>query len=105
MRVWIVGCLALTVAVACGGGTKEKARAQSNDDPQFVVMKDGKPAWPPVGPGCDALVACCKDASTGRPAIDLACQMSAVEPDCAQGRKAVVELLDHDGAAVPASCR
>jgi hypothetical protein len=90
---------------ACGGGTQESKHAQSDDEPHFVVMQEGKPAWPPVGPGCEALVACCKDAALGRPDVDLACQMSAVKPDCEQGRKAVVELLDHDGTAVPTACR
>src|SRR5450432_1358275 len=96
----------LYLSAACGGGTQEGPRTRGNDEPHFVVVRDGKSAWPPVGPGCDALVACCKDAATGRPDVDLACQMSAVKPpDCERGRKAVVELLDHDGAPVPASCR
>lgn len=90
---------------ACGGGAQESPHTQTEAQPQIAVMKDGKSAWPPVGPGCEQLVACCKDASTGRPDIDLACQISAAVPDCPTGRKAVVELLDSDGSAVPASCR
>jgi hypothetical protein len=105
-RLFACGWLAvLCLSAACGGATQEKPRTQGEEDPHFVVMKDGKPAWPPVGPGCDALVACCKDAAPGRPDVDLACQLGAATRDCAQGRKAVVELLDSDGTAVPATCR
>jgi hypothetical protein len=101
----LAGCVMVCLVAACGGGTAEKPRAEGNDDSHVVVMKDGKSAWPPVGPGCDALVACCKDAAVGRPDVDLACQLSAVKPDCEEGRKAVVELLENDGASVPDACR
>lgn len=104
-RIQVLDCAILYLVAACGGGAAEKPRAEGDDDAHFVVMKDGKSAWPPVGPGCDALVACCKDAAVGRPEVDLACQLSAVEPDCEEGRKAVVELLEHDDASVPAACR
>jgi hypothetical protein len=99
------GYAVVCLLVACGGGTKESPPPQRSEDPEFVVMKDGKPAWPPVGPGCDTLIACCKEAAPGRPEVNLACQMSAVEPNCPLGRKAVIELLENGDVSVPAACR
>jgi hypothetical protein len=101
--VQYLGCLALAFVIACGGGTQESSpRTQGSDAPQFVVMQDGKPVWPPVGPGCDAFVKCCNEASPGRPEINLTCQLMAATPDCEAGRKSVVEQLGHNA---PASCR
>lgn len=100
----LIGPAALRLLVGCGGGAQESARTPGNDEPQFAVMKGGKPTWPPVGPGCDAFVACCKDAATRIPEVELTCKIFAAAPDCTNGRKSVVEMFEHDESPIPATC-
>ena len=71
------------------------------------VMSDGKPVWPPEGPGCDRLIACCNAASEESSAVGLACQMSAAAKplDCAKALESVQGIISELGLKTPAECK
>jgi hypothetical protein len=71
------------------------------------VQVDGRPVWPPQGPGCDQLVACCRDGTAIDSAIGLSCQLSmatdgATCPGALQSVRAMIAEL---GRPLPASCQ
>lgn len=71
------------------------------------VMSDGKPLWPPEGPGCERLIACCNAASRESSAVGLACQMSvAVKPlDCGKALESVQGIISELGLKTPGECK
>jgi hypothetical protein len=71
------------------------------------VLSDGKPLWPPEGPGCERLIACCNAASKESSAVGLACQMSvAAEPlDCAKALESVQGIISELGLMTPGECK
>jgi hypothetical protein len=72
------------------------------------VLVDGKPVWPPKGPGCAELVACCNGFSGDQiadKAMGLVCQLSVTkEADCPRALATVRAVVREKGATLPASC-
>jgi hypothetical protein len=72
------------------------------------MLVEGTPIWPPQGPGCAELVACCEafvgDDVAPR-AMQLACQLSVAKgPDCPRALDTVQTIVHENGEALPASC-
>jgi hypothetical protein len=72
------------------------------------LLVEGTPIWPPQGPGCAALVACCEgfagDGDAPR-ALQLACQLSVAKgPDCPRALDTVETIAHEAGGALPSSC-
>ena len=72
----------------------------------IMVTTEGKNVWPPKGPGCDKLVACCEAADKLGGTIGLSCQLSVAiqPPDCKKAVDSVVGTIKELGAAPPAEC-
>ncbi len=72
-----------------------------------TVTTEGKNVWPPRGPGCDKLVACCDAAARLSGTVGLSCQLSvAVQPvDCKKAQDNVVGTMKDLGVAPPAECK
>lgn len=72
------------------------------------VDVDGKPVWPPQGPGCAELVACCSSFTGSGVAADgmrLVCQFSvAKKADCPRALATVRSVLSERGEPAPAAC-
>jgi hypothetical protein len=72
------------------------------------VVVDGKPVWPPKGPGCAELVACCNGFSGDDvvvKAMQLACQLSVTkEPNCPRALTTIRTIVSEKGEALPSSC-
>jgi hypothetical protein len=72
------------------------------------VDVDGKPVWPPQGPGCAELVACCSGFSGSGVEVDamrLVCQFSvAKKADCPRALATVRSVLSEKGEPSPAAC-
>jgi hypothetical protein len=83
------------VVIAPGGGLSG-----------MQVQVDGRPVWPPQGPGCDQLVACCRDGTAIDSSIGLACQLSmAIDgATCPNAMASVRSSIAEMGRAVPPSC-
>lgn len=117
--------LALLVALsACQRGSSNQGAPQNptppgqgGGDQQIVIGPGGglggtqvnvdrRPAWPPQGPGCERLVACCQQASSALSDIGMFCQMSVAMPpvDCARALTEVRSYLAERGAQTPAVC-
>jgi len=93
-------------------GSKEKVAVEivegGEDMPGNArIMSDGKPVWPPEGPGCERLVACCDAASKDSSAVGLACQLSvAAEPlDCVKALDSVRNIISELGLKTPGDCK
>jgi hypothetical protein len=73
------------------------------------VVVDGKPVWPPQGPGCADLVACCNGFSGSGVEIDamqLVCQFSVTKrADCPRALTTVRSVVSEKGEQAPAACR
>lgn len=71
------------------------------------IMSDGKPVWPPEGPGCDRLVECCNAASKESSAVGLGCQLSvgAKPLDCVKALDKVRDIISELGLKTPAECK
>jgi hypothetical protein len=72
-----------------------------------VVTSDGKAVWPPSGPGCGRLVACCDAASKESSAVGLACQLSVgTRPlDCGKALESVQGIIAELGLKMPEACK
>jgi hypothetical protein len=72
------------------------------------VSVDGRPVWPPQGPGCAELVACCngfRGDQVADKAMGLACQLSVTkEADCPRALGTVRAIVREKGATPPAAC-
>jgi len=70
------------------------------------VTTDGHSVWPPHGPGCDQLVACCQAAASAASDVSLFCQMSvATQPvNCATAMQSVRSYLGERGMPTPPQC-
>jgi hypothetical protein len=70
------------------------------------VVADGMTVWPPTGPGCEPLVACCRAAAGLDRAMGLACQLSVARTpvDCGKALAMVRRLMGERMMAVPAAC-
>jgi len=114
-RCTLIGCTVLYLA-ACGGSTQDSpqpkkpninAVVSKDKDGNVIVtvLKDGQPTWPPVGDGCDAFVACCKDAVALKTDFDLECKLLApTMKTCEQGREITARSVASKGLAVPDTC-
>jgi hypothetical protein len=71
------------------------------------VQLGGGPVWPPSGPGCEKLVACCESAQRLEPAIGLGCQLSVAQRpvDCAVALQSVTSMIREMGRPLPDACR
>lgn len=69
------------------------------------VQVDGRNVWPPTGPGCAELAACC--AAAGSSDVGMFCQMSvATLPlNCVAALGSVRTYLGERGMAVPPACQ
>jgi hypothetical protein len=74
---------------------------------QVRVGGGSVPAWPPSGPGCEKLVACCEAAQRVEPALGLGCQLSAAQRpvDCAGALQTVTSMIREMGRPLPDPCR
>lgn len=70
------------------------------------VTTGGRAAWPPQGPNCERLVACCQQASSSMSDVALMCQMSVATPpvDCLRALGEVRQYLTERQAPVPPLC-
>jgi hypothetical protein len=77
------------------------------DDPGGTqVLVDGKAVWPPSGPGCEALVSCCRAAAAVERAFGLACQLGLAQrrSSCGDAQVVLKRIIQERGATVPAAC-
>jgi hypothetical protein len=70
------------------------------------VLTDGRPVWPPTGPGCDRYAACCQAASATASDIGLACQLAVATPpvDCAAALTSIRNMIGERGQTPPPAC-
>lgn len=112
----LVGCGLLDALQGKGGketsGSKDKVVVEivegGEDMPgKAKIMSDGKPLWPPEGPGCDRLVECCNSASRDSSAVGLACQLSVAEKpqDCVKALDSVRGIISELGLKTPGECK
>ena len=73
---------------------------------EHKVIADGMSVWPPAGPGCEPLVACCRAAAALDRAMGLACQLSVARQtvDCGKARAMMRRLIGERKMAVPGPC-
>jgi len=101
-----------------GKGEKEKSASNDKVVVEIVeggedmpgnakILSDGKPVWPPKGPGCERLVECCNSASKDSSAVGLACQLSvgAKPLDCVKALDKVRGIISELGLKTPGECR
>jgi hypothetical protein len=107
-------CLALLISIAmlagCGGSSKAAPEPAPQMGPAQMYV-DKRPVWPPSGPGCAELVACCNAAVAKDESIGLLCQvmvaaeMAKANPQpCPAARANVVASLDEVGIAKAPAC-
>lgn len=90
-----------------GGGSKQLViQPGSGLSGGMQVTSGGRAVWPPQGPGCDNLVACCTAASATESATSLFCQMAvATEPvNCTKALQDVRSYLAERGQTAPPQC-
>jgi hypothetical protein len=103
--------LAALVSLAACGGSPPPAEEPAAGAPTMVLFTEGEPVWPPSGPGCDALIACCDDAATVDKGANFAYQLAIAaanekgEPEpCVAARADIAAMLAEQNAAIPATC-
>lgn len=103
--------VAVLASLAACGGSPPPAEEPAAAPPTMMLFTNGEPVWPPSGPGCDALVACCDDAAAVDKGASFGCQLAIAaanekgEPEpCVAARADVVAMLTEQKAAIPATC-
>jgi hypothetical protein len=72
---------------------------------QFSVRVDGRPLWPPLGPGCEKLARCCEALASVEDAIGLACLLAVGrDPDCATALRTSEAIAVEHGLSLPPAC-
>ncbi|MEM9195488.1 MAG: hypothetical protein AAGF12_40335 [Myxococcota bacterium] len=101
----------LFLLVACGDDGRT-ITVDPNDLPSprspategVQVEVEGQSVWPPEGPSCEALIACCEGADA-LPAVGLFCRLSVVEqPGCAEALALVRTHIREQGHPLPEAC-
>lgn len=72
---------------------------------KVAVKLDGKPIWPPSGPGCDKLIACCTPLASDD-GLAILCQFAlGRDRECAVAQRTVTQIVAENGMALPPACR
>lgn len=71
----------------------------------YAVQLNGEPVWPPTGPACDKLVACCTAlAATAKP-LALSCLLAtARDKTCSTALSTSIAIATEQSYPLPASC-
>lgn len=92
----------------CMGSDQKYLLAKNQNDGHglglVAVSLDGKPVWPPSGPGCEKLIACCNPLASDD-ALALACQLAmGRDRECAVAQETVMQMVLEQGKVMPPSC-
>lgn len=96
-------------------GADESASGRSAETPPdcgpenslggMCMSSGGKSLWPPTGPGCERLVACCKAMSSDlKPATGCLLAPMAYPGDCPAMLKSATSMAKEQGKDLPAAC-
>jgi hypothetical protein len=86
--------------------SQQAASQDSADMTNLSVEQDGKPVWPPSGPGCAQLVTCCDQLTAIDHSMPLTCQMAiAAYHDCGKAKATVIAMAAEKKLSVPDSCQ
>jgi hypothetical protein len=93
----------------CMGSEKRYLLAKNQNDGHGLgltaVSLEGKPLWPPSGPACERLIACCTPLASDNN-LSMMCQFAVGrDPDCAAARQTVTQIVLEQNKALPPSCR
>jgi hypothetical protein len=85
--------------------TYELAKNDGHGFGNVTVRLEGKPVWPPSGPGCERLIACCTPLASDD-SLALACQFAVGrDRECAIAQQTIRQIVMENGLALPPSCR
>lgn len=77
----------------------------SREAPGLILSVGDKPVWPPSGPGCAELIACCDGAASVESSASLFCQLGlAAGKSCPDTQALVVAYLAEKRLPAPAAC-